>query len=594
MQPTRPPRRHSQLSTSSNPPVYDASMVMAASAYAASSTPTSSPHSVFGSLPALATSHPAIFAPAMPLPMHSGSPRVDPLYSNLGSPPPQQQQQPPSPSASSFLLDSFGPTAAAAGVSTPGSATSTQYPPPLPYHHGNTQFSLASKHSGKAPSTSSGSGTEAPRPATQTTTLTPGLQPQPSLEAQRRDIETKIAKERRIMAGAQAILDQSQGMAAAFKDQCTLEIQTARQRIEYLERTQRELEALIQQEQDKVAADQKLGQDRAIGDDLLRPQAAISSERVRRRLKDIRIKLETEKRVQEGTERMMGALGASAARAIGELEARSRTTSTKIALLARAEKNAAALFYEPVGGPSDDDEPETDVRRRVSGRLFVRFIGFGKIAGISAQLPDAFAVVSVDGVARAATRPRPQRWDEQFEVPVDRATEVELALFACNAAQLDGHGGKEGSLDLTSQSSLMALSWFKLCDLEEHLQERFSGTPPADGEEITLQLEPGGELNLKAPSQVGLKKSSTQRDQVVRRVAVQRAYPKNGHRFFAMRDYRIIQSRCATCGESIANSGYQCANCGYVCHAGCYNDVITKCISLNDIRTVGDRSNPDA
>ena len=53
----------------------------------------------------------------------------------------------------------------------------------------------------------------------------------------------------------------------------------------------------------------------------------------------------------------------------------------------------------------------------------------------------------------------------------------------------------------------------------------------------------------------------------------------NGHKFVQRQFYQIIL--CAFCNEFLLNAaGYQCEDCRYTCHKKCYQNVVTKCISI--------------
>ena len=52
----------------------------------------------------------------------------------------------------------------------------------------------------------------------------------------------------------------------------------------------------------------------------------------------------------------------------------------------------------------------------------------------------------------------------------------------------------------------------------------------------------------------------------------------NGHKFIKRQFFQIIL--CALCNNLLrTGDGYQCEDCRYMCHEGCYRKVLTKCIS---------------
>ncbi|KAJ3327790.1 Serine/threonine kinase [Blyttiomyces sp. JEL0837] len=307
--------------------------------------------------------------------------------------------------------------------------------------------------------------------------------------------------------------------------------------------------------------------------DLVKYGTSITSEKVRYRLFEVRHRLDTEQKVKAGTENLLHAMSRNPAgmdpKVANELRDKMAESNAKISVLSKAEHRYAGLYIPSVD--DDGEEPLMDIRRRATGRLKIKMIGAANLPGRTTQQSEIYATIAVDGAIKAATRPRPQRWDENFDIQVDRAQDVEVAVYS-----------KSGGL-------LLALCWFKLADLEDDMKAKYPNGVPMnvnDAEEVWLDLEPAGQLLIRSTF-ITLGKTKTQRDQVFRREAVQKAYPRNGHKFFAIQNYQIIQSQCAVCNEFLggAGSGYQCASCNYTCHAKCYQNVITKCITLDDMRS---------
>ena len=50
--------------------------------------------------------------------------------------------------------------------------------------------------------------------------------------------------------------------------------------------------------------------------------------------------------------------------------------------------------------------------------------------------------------------------------------------------------------------------------------------------------------------------TQVQKDRVFRRDAVQKIYPRNGHRFVAQQFYQVLQ--CSVCNEFMSKADYQC------------------------------------
>ncbi|KAI9360857.1 hypothetical protein DFJ73DRAFT_639490 [Zopfochytrium polystomum] len=465
--------------------------------------------------------------------------------------------------------------------------------------------------------------------------------PPAGLDAQIAGIAEKLVKEQKMLSAAQAILAQNQlipgAIDRAILQQCESEIATCRQRIEFLERSKVALMQQLHQQQAaesgwKSGAGSPTGTGAASGIreegktiregsisssrssvmggagtaggtmrsgvgsfsalsspslatnmDFLRSSSKITSEMVKYRLTEIRRKLETEHKVKAGTEKMLYAIGPDTPpKVVNELRSKLAESSAKVGILTRAEYNYAQLVIEPLA-PTDDEDSGFDSRRRSSGRFRIRFGRFANVHGRTSQSSEIYATVCIDGQLKATTRSKEQKWEDQFDIQVDRASDVEIALYTKThqpllpASQHHHH----------DTSQLLSICWFKLADLEDDLRAKYPGGLQGEPDESKLDLYPGGEIFVRM-NFVGVQKSvTTSPDAIHRRGAVQKAYPKNGHKFFAIQDYRIIQSQCAVCNEFLgsAGSGYQCANCNYTCHAKCHSNVITKCLTLKFIQT---------
>ncbi|KAI8848828.1 kinase-like domain-containing protein [Chytridium lagenaria] len=187
--------------------------------------------------------------------------------------------------------------------------------------------------------------------------------------------------------------------------------------------------------------------------------------------------------------------------------------------------------------------------------------------GRSSNSTEVYAVVRIDGTTKASTKPKTQRWDEAFEFNLEKAVECEVAVYS------------------RPSNVLLALSWFKLTDLVEDLKTKHGNNVPAnlnDADEIWLDMEPAGQLLFRVTFASGTGKP-VETPGLFRREAVQKAYPRNGHKFFAYNGFQMVQ--CAVCNELLSGGqAYRCQSCLYTIHAKCYTDVITKCITMTEIK----------
>ena len=112
----------------------------------------------------------------------------------------------------------------------------------------------------------------------------------------------------------------------------------------------------------------------------------------------------------------------------------------------------------------------------------LKLFGASNLPGRTSQNNDVFAKVLIDGQLKATTRPRAIRWEEQFDIQVDRAQEVEIAVYSKTAGVL------------------LAMAWFRIKDLEDDLIAKYTPRPTGinDTADTWLDLEPGGQLLIKA------------------------------------------------------------------------------------------------
>ncbi|KAJ3184872.1 Serine/threonine kinase [Gaertneriomyces sp. JEL0708] len=300
--------------------------------------------------------------------------------------------------------------------------------------------------------------------------------------------------------------------------------------------------------------------------DYLKYGTAITSEKIRYRLKEVRHKLDVEQKVKAGTENMIKALGDTPASGsqdpavMSELMEKISDANAKIAFLQKAEHKYSGLSVD------DEEEEEgylADVRLRKTGRLRMRLGGATNLPGRRSARDELVAIVRVDGTKKYETRPTKAQWNETVDIQVDKAQEVEIAVY-------------------DRSWTLLGLVWLRLFELEDDLKAKYGGAyEHVDVDETWLDLEPAGQLLAKL-NFMAMGRAKTARDQVFRRAPVQKVLPKNGHRFQPQSFYHIMQ--CALCNEFLGRQGYHCQNCEYTVHAKCYSRVITKCITKDDVQ----------
>ncbi|KAJ3034450.1 Serine/threonine kinase [Rhizophlyctis rosea] len=305
--------------------------------------------------------------------------------------------------------------------------------------------------------------------------------------------------------------------------------------------------------------------------DYLRLNTALTSDKIKYRLREVRHKLDVEQRVKSGTENLVAAMARTPTAGTDpkvrlELEEKLSDVVAKVAFLTKAEHRYAGLYVED---DENDEEYLQDVRQRRTGRLKIRLIGATNLPGRRASHEEILAIIRVDGNKKYTTRPTKNRWDEMIDIQVDKAQEVEISVY------------EKGGV-------LLSMIWFRIYELEDDLKVKYgSAHETQDVEESLLDMEPAGQLFVKLNFHA-VGRTKTARDQVFRRAAVQKVYPRNGHRFLAQAFYQVMQ--CALCNEFLGHQGYTCQHCHYTVHARCYQRVITKCIPADVIQR-GEDSN---
>ncbi|KAF8333500.1 uncharacterized protein EI90DRAFT_3145192 [Cantharellus anzutake] len=282
--------------------------------------------------------------------------------------------------------------------------------------------------------------------------------------------------------------------------------------------------------------------------------------------------------------------------------------------------------------PADGDRKD-NLRKPLSGKFYVtvnsaRELDHSPLLKRSSKVyNETTVVIKVEGTSRATSRPsRTDRWNEDFEITVDKASEVEIAIY-------DKQPG--------DQPTPIGLFWLRLNDIVDALRRQRVGNesqgawvtaagamqgsggpaPPEnpgasgdmnsplnlvsvpagggpsstggaqEGVAAWFAVEPAGALNLyvnfvkenvkRRPDAGGLGRQGAVR---VRKGQV---HEMNGHKFVQRSFYQLM--RCALCGDFLLKaSGYQCEDCRYTCHRECYPKAVTKCISKSNAETEAD------
>ncbi|PLW37112.1 hypothetical protein PCASD_13933 [Puccinia coronata f. sp. avenae] len=367
--------------------------------------------------------------------------------------------------------------------------------------------------------------------------------------------------------------------------------------------------------------------------DLIKYDTPLTAAKIGRMLHHLEFKIAVENQYKNGIEKMLKLYQQEGDKK-SRLEAdRKRIESNqKMMLLTQALKRYKNL--EVTGIKDDDAESEErkgHPRRPLSGALQITIASAKDLdhAPLTSKkgITESIVVVKVEDTPRARTHPvRNDRWNEAFEIHVDKANELEVIIY---------------DRAYSAQDSVIPIGvmWIRLSDVVEELRRKKFGLesgpgwvtaarvketgsggelvnlPPgsasagfaqedpsipseqaaatsSDGVDAWFAVEPAGALRL----QLNFVKSNVRKRpydtgglgrQGAVRKRKEEVHIQNGHQFVAQQFYQIV--RCALCGELLYNaSGMQCEDCKYLCHKRCFTKVVTKCISKSNVDTDGD------
>ncbi|KDQ09884.1 hypothetical protein BOTBODRAFT_505684 [Botryobasidium botryosum FD-172 SS1] len=373
--------------------------------------------------------------------------------------------------------------------------------------------------------------------------------------------------------------------------------------------------------------------------DLIKADTPYTTAKISRVLQQLEFKLQVELQYKKAIEQMAKLYKADGdKRSRADTEIKRIESDKKIHLLQSALKKYKTLHIldedveeeapeTPVGGERKDN-----LRKAVSGKLQIsikeaRDLDHAPLAKRSSKIPNETSVVlKVEGTTRAQSHPsRTDRWNEDVEVTVDKASEVEIAVY-----------DKQGN----EQPVPIGYLWIKIADIVEAQRRQrvenesvaggwvtaagamrapsdptaqgfgdfdrpggpaggaaggASGPPNTSAPEglfAWFVVEPAGALGLHVNFiKENVRKRNIDAGGLGRRSAVRmrkgEVHEMNGHKFIFRQFYQIIL--CAFCNEFLLKgSGYQCEDCRYTCHKECYPKVVTKCISKSNAETDAD------
>ncbi|KAF5102032.1 hypothetical protein D0Z03_000488 [Geotrichum reessii] len=351
-------------------------------------------------------------------------------------------------------------------------------------------------------------------------------------------------------------------------------------------------------------------------------------------LQQIEFKLSVEKQYKEGIDKMINLYQIEGdRRSKAEAEAKKVESTQKIQLLTKSRKRYNDMNIDFDEDENNDDENtklNSNIRRPLTGNLLISILAVKDVDHIVGARPirgpESYLSVKVEDQTRARTRyVRNDRWNEDFNIPVDKANEIEIAIYdkvndqnipvglmwlrisdiaeAIRRRRIEQELSQAGWVSASkvqdntpgsaTGSNANPLSSFgHHLDTADHLPEPATPRIPSSNSHpsnITIDswfvLEPAGQIHLA----LGFEKASrgTKRPydgigglgrQGAIRQKKEEVHEMHGHQFVQHQFYNVM--KCAYCGDFLKYAGgYQCMDCKYTCHKKCYPNVVTKCIS---------------
>ncbi|KII86671.1 hypothetical protein PLICRDRAFT_43314 [Plicaturopsis crispa FD-325 SS-3] len=376
------------------------------------------------------------------------------------------------------------------------------------------------------------------------------------------------------------------------------------------------------------------------GIDLIKADTPHTTAKISRMLHQLEFKLQVEMQYKKGIDKMVQLYSVDGdKKSRADAESKKVESEKKMLLLQSALKRYKNLHIiddaddEEEAGPDTDGDRKDNLRSKpLSGKLHVTLKGAreldhapivttGRSRSAAKQISETYVSLKVEGTQRARSMPsRTDRWNEDFEITVDKANEVEIAVY-------DKQVGEPHPVPI-------GLLWIKISDLVEAQRRQKvlmesgqggwvtagamggdqpgphmghggdmnapldfnTGAPggsgmstgnPVEGIDSWFSVEPAGALALRvtftkenvrkrpldAPGGLGRQGAVRKRKDEV--------HEMNGHKFVQRQFYQLML--CAFCNDFLLNAlGYQCEDCRYTCHKKCYEKVVTKCISKSN------------
>ncbi|THH11674.1 hypothetical protein EW145_g525 [Phellinidium pouzarii] len=363
--------------------------------------------------------------------------------------------------------------------------------------------------------------------------------------------------------------------------------------------------------------------------DLIKADTPHTTAKISKMLHQLEFKLQVEKQYKEGIAKMSTLYQADGdKKSRADAENKRVESDKKIALLQSALKRYKTLHIldeaeedeELVDGPPVEGGHKDILRSRpLSGKLQVAvragrelehapLVSSWKPRSSSKQVIETYVSLKVEGTQRARSHPsRTDRWNEEFEIQIDKASEVEITIYDKQISEV--HPVPIGML------------WIRISDLVEAQRRQKVEQEAGQGGWITAAAAdamgadspeghtyPGGHNSggsgdfnntLSLPGSIPGSMISSQPERIDAWFAVEPAGAISLQINFTKENVRkrpldarglgrqgAVRQRKGEVHEMNGHNefllnatGYQCEDCRYTCHKKCYEKVVTKCIS---------------
>ncbi|KEI42706.1 uncharacterized protein L969DRAFT_97980 [Mixia osmundae IAM 14324] len=365
------------------------------------------------------------------------------------------------------------------------------------------------------------------------------------------------------------------------------------------------------------------------GLDLIKSETPLTGAKIARMLYQLEFKLQTEKAYKQGVDKIAKLYQLEGdKKSRQDADAKRVESEQKILLLQQALRRYQSLN---IMADVDDDENQQDardnLRKPLTGALqisikYARDLGRAPVASKRSKAKtESVVVVKVEDTPRARTHAsKIDKWNEEFEIHVDKANEVEVTVY----------DSRPGEIPIP-----IGMLWIRLNDVVEELRRKrvtedprwvtanrvetdaaqaTSPTAYTDGNDVAaldvpvagygangqqkqgsgssgsgegitawFAVEPEGAILLHLQFvKSNVKKRPLETGGLGRQGAVRKrkeeVHEQNGHKFVQQQFFSVVL--CAYCRGFLNNAaGMQCEDCKYVCHRKCFHNVVTKCIS---------------